>query len=139
MSETGNGLTTDRGTIGVLLMVIVVLCLGAGGLVIDGGRAMGARRHAANTAEGAARYAVASQSLSAVVDADVLRDRALDFAVRSGVAAGSVEVVVDLDDPAHPVVEVTITAHVRAVFLALAGADDLTVRATGSARFVYST
>ncbi len=120
-------------------MVLVVLCLGAGGLLVDGGRAMGARRHAANTAEGAARFAVASQSLSAVVDADVLRDRALDFAVRSGVPAGSVRVEVDLTDPNHPVVEVTITEHVRTVFLALTGATDLTVRATGSARFVYST
>lgn len=129
----------DRGTIGVLLMVLVVMCLGAAGLVVDGGRAMGARRHAANAAEGAARYAVASQSLSAVVDADVLRERALDFAVRSGVPAASVQVEVDLTDPAHPVVDVTITEHVPAVFLALAGADDLTVRATGSARFVYST
>jgi len=129
----------DRGVIGVLLMVLVVLCLGAAGLVVDGGRAMGARRHAANTAEGAARYAVSSQSLSTVVDADVLRARALDFAVRSGVPAGSVEVHVDLTDPNHPVVEVTITEHVRAVFLALAGTTDLTVRATGSARFVYST
>ncbi len=133
------GRERDRGTIGVLLMLVVVICLGAGGLVVDGGRAMGARRHAANTAEGAARYAVSSQSLSAEINAAVLRSRALDFAVRSGVGAGNVTVEVDLADPAHPVVRVTITEEVRSVFLTLAGTDVLAVRATGSARFVYST
>lgn len=131
--------TRDRGAVGLLLLLVVVICLGAAGLVVDGGRAMGARRHAANTAEGAARYAVSSQSLSAEIDAAELRSRALDFAVRSGVGAGDVDVEVDVQDPAHPVVRVTITEQVRAVFLSLAGTDVLTVRATGSARFVYST
>jgi Flp pilus assembly protein TadG len=50
----------DRGSISVILVFLVVIALGGAGLIVDGGRAMSARRHASNTAEAAARAAVST-------------------------------------------------------------------------------
>ncbi|MCY7300340.1 MAG: pilus assembly protein TadG-related protein, partial [Ilumatobacteraceae bacterium] len=45
----------DGGAISVVMVILLVRVLGGAGLVVDGGRALGARRHASNTAEAAAR------------------------------------------------------------------------------------
>ncbi|MCB1002333.1 MAG: hypothetical protein KDB40_23775 [Acidimicrobiales bacterium] len=129
----------DRGTLAVVLVVFVTVVLGGAALVVDGGRAMAARRHAANTAEAAARFSVARTSLTAGFDADRATELAVDHAVRSGVAPGDVEVAVRTGPTGEPEVVVTITERRTTVFVALGGADVLTVRATGAATFLYDT
>ncbi len=129
----------DRGSLSIMLVVFVTVTLGGGALVVDGGRAMAARRHAANTAEAAARRAVAEQSLTQGFDPDVARAVALDHAVRSGVDAGDVVVAIRTGPTGEAEVVVTITERRRAVFLALGGADELSVRASGAATVVYAT
>lgn len=131
--------TRDRGSLTVMLGVLVLVTLGGGALVVDGGRAMAARRHAANTAEAAARTAVARTSLTDGFDPDRAVELAVDHAVRSGVAPGDVEVTVRTGPTGQPEVVVTIVERRTAVFLALGGADELTVRATGAATFLYET
>jgi len=128
----------DRGSLTIVALILTTMCLGGGALIVDGGRALAARRHAANTAESAARYAVASQTLSADPDHATLRARAIEFATRAGVPPDDVDVRV-LDDADGPSVEVTVTERTMTVFLAIGGASTMTVEATGSARFVYST
>ena len=44
----------DRGAISVVLMFLLMIAFAGAGLIVDGGRAMVARRHASNTAEAAA-------------------------------------------------------------------------------------
>ncbi|MBI5089711.1 MAG: hypothetical protein HZB15_12885 [Actinobacteria bacterium] len=127
----------DRGSLSIVMMFLVIITLAAAALIVDGGRAMAARRHAANTAEAAARWAVATQSLSTGFDPDTAASLARSHAERAGIAPGDVEVEVRYRP--EPEIVVTITEHRTAVFLALGGADDLTVRATGSAMYVYST
>lgn len=128
----------DRGVLTIVLMMLTVVVLAGGALVVDGGRALAARRHATGTAEAAARHAVATHSLTALTDHDRLRTRAVDFARRAGVAPGDVEVSI-VADAEGPTVVVTVTERTAAVFLGLGGVSTMTVRATGSARFVYST
>ena len=121
----------------VALMLVVVVALGGAALIVDGGRALAARRHAANTAEAAARFAASTESLRSGFDPARARDAAMSYAVRSGVSAADVNVEIRADTDGRPTVHVTITEHRAAVFLALGGQEQMTVRATGSARFVY--
>jgi len=123
----------DRGTISVALMLLLLITLSGAGLIVDGGRAMSARRHASNTAEGAARAAVATASPVESIRPSAARAAALSFASRAGVAAADVRVVVGPTS-----VSVTITERRTAVFLAFGGVSTITVRATGVARVVYS-
>jgi len=129
----------DRGSLSIMLTVLVLVTLAGGGLIVDGGRAMAARRHAANTAEAAARTAVAEQSITGGFDPEVAAELAIDHALRSGVAPADVEVAIRTGPLGDPEVVVTITERRAAVFLALGGTDVLTVRATGAATFVYAT
>lgn len=101
--------------------------------MLDGGRAMAARRHAANIAEAAARVAVSTASPVEPFDMATARELAIDFAARAGIPAQDVAVVVTPD-----VVTVTITERRRAVFLAFGGVATMTVHATGHARVVFS-
>lgn len=123
----------DRGSISVVMIIMLVMVLAGAGLVVDGGRAMAARRHASNTAEAAARAAVSTATPVSGFDPATARDAALDYATRAGVAAVDVNVVVVSD-----AVRVTITERRRTVFLVLGGRSTMTVRATGVARVVYS-
>ena len=123
----------DRGAISVALMLLVLITLGGAGLVVDGGRAMSARRHASNTAEAAARAAVSTATPVASFDPVVARRAALASTSAAGVPAADVTVVVGRDS-----VRVTVVERRRTVFLVLGGASTLTVRATGIARIVYS-
>lgn len=134
--DVGEQGTRDRGSLSIIMMFLVVVVLGGAALIVDGGRAMTARRHAANTAEAAARSAVANQSLSSGFDPDAAADRARSHAQRSGIDPADVQVAIRYDP--QPQVIVTITEHPSTVFLILGGADDMTVRATGAATFVYS-
>jgi Flp pilus assembly protein TadG len=123
----------DRGSIAVSLVLLLVIVLAGGGLILDGGRAMAARRHATNIAEAAARVAVSTASPVDPFDMAQARELAIDFAARAGIPAQDVSVVVAPD-----VVTVTITERRRAVFLAFGGAPTMTVHATGRARVVFS-
>jgi Flp pilus assembly protein TadG len=126
----------DRGSLSIVMMFLIIVVLGGAALVVDGGRAMTARRHAANTAEAAARSGVASQSLAVGFDADAAAAVARSVALRSGVEGADVDV--RFVDGTRPQLIVTITEHPGTVFLVLGGADEMTVRASGSAIFVYS-
>jgi Flp pilus assembly protein TadG len=123
----------DQGSIAVAMVLMIVLALAGGALILDGGRAMAARRHAANIAEAAARVAVSTATPTEAFDAAAARALAVDFAGRAGIAPADVAVVVSPD-----VVTVTITERRRAVFLAFGGVSTMTVRASGRARVVFS-
>ena len=125
--------TRDSGSISMVMVMLVVLVLGGAGLVVDGGRAMVARRHASNTAEAAARAAVSAASPVDEFDDDVARAAALEYTGRAGVPARDVQIVVGVD-----FVTVTITERRQTVFLVLGGQETMTVRASGTARVKYS-
>ncbi len=129
----------DRGSVTVVATILIVVVLAGAALVVDGGRALAARRHAANTAEAAARAAVADQSLADGFDHDEAAATARSFARRAGVAADDVDIAFRTGPTGEPEIVVTITEHRTTVFLVLGGADDLTVRAAGAATFVYSS
>ena len=122
----------DRGVISVAMLLLLVVVFAGAGLVVDGGRTMAARRHASNTAEAAARAAVATAT-PVSFDPVAARRAAISYARRAGVRAADVVVVVHADS-----VRVTITERRSTVFVALVGRSTLTVRATGIARIVYS-
>jgi Flp pilus assembly protein TadG len=127
----------DRGSLSIVMVFLVIITLGGAALIVDGGRAMAARSHAANTAEAAARSAVASQSLSTGFDADAASATARSHAQRAGVDPSDVDVSIRYRP--EPEVVVTITERRSTVFLILGGNEDMTVHASGSAMFVYST
>jgi Flp pilus assembly protein TadG len=128
-----NHVSRDRGSIALSMVLLLVIVLAGGGLVLDGGRVIAARRHAANIAEAAARVAVSTATPAEPFDPGQAHDLAVDFAVHAGIAAQDVVVVVAPD-----VVTVTITERRRAVFLAFGGLPTMTVHATGHARVVFS-
>jgi len=115
------------------MMLLLVMALAGGGLILDGGRAMVARRHASNTAEAAARAAVSTATPVSGFDRVSARAAAVVYASRAGVSAADIEVEVGLD-----YVTVTITERRSTVFLILGGQETMTVRATGTARVAYS-
>ncbi|MFM2183793.1 MAG: hypothetical protein RJB61_2087 [Actinomycetota bacterium] len=123
----------DRGDLLVSLMLLVVVVLAGAGLIVDGGRVMAARRHASNIAEGAARAAVSSTTPVRDFQPDTAREAAIDHAVRSGISAVDVAVVVRDGS-----VTVTVTERRRSVFLVLGGWETVTVQGTGTATVVYS-
>lgn len=129
--------TRDRGGLTVALMLVVVMALGGASVIVDGGRALAARRHAANTAEAAARFAASTESPRHGFDAHEARTAAVAHARRSGVSERDVAVAISTDPDGRPVVSVTVTEHRDAVFAALGGVDRISVRATGVARFTY--
>ena len=123
----------DRGAISVVLLLLVVVALSGAGLVVDGGRALVARRHASNTAEAAARAAVATATpVSGIDQADAVAV-ALDYATRAGVPALDVHVTVGVD-----FVTVNIVERRPTVFLILGGQQTMTVQASGTARVTYT-
>lgn len=123
----------DRGSISVVMVLLLVVVFAGAGLIVDGGRAMTARRHAANTAEAAARAAVSTATPVSGFDPTTARAAAISHAARAGVAARDVKVVVGAD-----FVTVTVTERRDTVFLILGGKSTMTVTASGTARVVYS-
>lgn len=123
----------DRGSISVVLVFLVIIALGGAGLIVDGGRAMTARRHASNTAEAAARAAVSTATPVSGFDRSDARHAALQYTRSAGLADADVQVNVGVD-----FVTVTITERRDTVFLVLGGQETMTVRASGTARVTYS-
>lgn len=128
----------DRGSLSVVMMLLTIIALGAAGLVVDGGRALAARRHAAGIAEAAARHAISRHSLSTGWNPVTAGAMARSFAARSGVDHADIEVVARTRSDGRPEIVVTITERRAAVFAALGGVETLTVRASGSAIAAYS-
>ncbi|MEN9506909.1 MAG: hypothetical protein RI958_2835 [Actinomycetota bacterium] len=126
----------DRGLIGIALALTVAVTLGGAALVVDGGRAMTARRHAAATAEAAARWAVADQPVLAPFDPARARAAAVAHAARAGIAGGDITVTVR-GTGARPEVRVTVTERRRSVFLVLLAVPEMTVTASGAATVVW--
>jgi Flp pilus assembly protein TadG len=124
----------DEGSVSVGLVLIVVIALAGAVLIFDGARYLAAERHASNTAEGAARAAIATGSPSNGLDADVARQAAVDHAGLLGVDA--VDVAVSF--PTRDVVVVTITERRPATFVRFTGSASLVATATGTARLEYS-
>ena len=124
----------DRGSASVGLVLLVVIVIAGSGLVFDGARYFSAERHASNTAEGAARAAVATGSPADGLDADVARQAAVAHATALGVPASDVSV----SFPSRDVVLVTITERRPATFVRLAGSSNIAVTAQGRARLEYS-
>jgi Flp pilus assembly protein TadG len=123
----------DRGAVSVILVMLLVVVLAGAGLVVDGGRAMVARRHASNTAEAAARAAVSTATPVGGFDQTAARHAAVHYAVQAGVAMPDIDVEVGAD-----FVTVTITERRDTVFLVLGGKSTMTVQASGTARVTYS-
>ena len=123
----------DRGEISVMMMVLILVVLGGAALIVDGGRAMTARRHASKVAEAAARAGVSTATPAAPFDPVEARRAAFSYATRAGVLATDVTVVVGTDS-----VRVTVVERRRSVFMVLGGVSTLSVRATGVARVVFS-
>ena len=123
----------DRGAITVIMVMLMVIVFAGAALIVDGGRGMVARRPGWNTAEAAARAAVATATPVSGFDPVKARAAAYDYTRRAGIRASDVVVVVAADH-----VSVTVTERRRTVFLVLGGQEVVTVRATGTARLVYS-
>ena len=125
---------SDRGSVSVGLILIVVIALAGGALIFDGARYLAAERHASNTAEGAARAAIATGSPADGLDANLARQAAVDHAGRLGVSPSDVQV----SFPTRDVVVVTITERRPATFVRFTGSADLVATAQGRARLEYS-
>jgi Flp pilus assembly protein TadG len=123
--------TGEHGAIGIALAILMTGVLAAAALVVDGGRALAARRHAANTAEGAARAAVAAQ-LGRDIDSIVATEAARRHAGAAGIDTADVAVSV-----ADGEVRVVVTERRRAVFLGIGGVEELTMRGEGAARTTF--
>ncbi len=130
-----HGHTGDRGNISVALVLLTVLALAGGGLIFDGGRYLAAERHASNTAEGAARAAIATANPDSGVSEHVARQAAIDHAVAAGVNAA--DVVVTFPTPVS--VLVVVAERREAVFGRFAGQSTLTASAEGRARWEYAS
>lgn len=128
---TANG--RDRGAISVVMVILLVMVFGGAGLVVDGGRALVARRHASNTAEAAARAAVSALSPVTGFNRDAARVAAMSYATRAGVATADVRIEVGAN-----FVTVTIVERRDTVFLILGGEETMTVEASGTARVTYT-
>lgn len=127
-------LDRDRGSVSVGLVLLVVIAIAGAALIFDGARYLAAERHASNTAEGAARAAIATGSPSDGLDADLARQAAIDHATRLGVPGADVQVTF----PARDLVVVTITERRPATFVRFTGSADLVASAVGRARLEYS-
>lgn len=131
---TRNDIRDDRGSASVGLVLLVVIVIAGSGLIFDGARYLAAERHASNTAEGAARAAIATGSPAEGLDADAARQAAIAHAAALGVPVDDVTV----SFPSRDVVVVTITERRPATFTRLAGSSDLVAQAEGRARLEYS-
>ena len=119
----------ERGEIGPVMILYVVIILAAAGLVFDGGRLLAAKRDAANRAEAAARAAAATLSPVAGLDPDTARTAAVEYLTAVGIPTSDATITVTGDQ-----VIVTVTEHRPQVFFALAGIRNAAVTSVGRAR-----
>jgi hypothetical protein len=120
----------DRGSVSAFVVMLTVMLVVCAGLVVDGGRVVGAHVSAADHAENAARRGaqevVGIRAGEPHLEPLRARAAAADYLRAHGVA-GTVLVVGDE-------VTVTVTAREHLTLLHLVGIDAMTVSATRSAR-----
>jgi Flp pilus assembly protein TadG len=126
----------DAGNASIILVLITPAIFGVAGLVVDGGRALNARQHAANQAEQAAR---AARAAADAVDVDAIRKGAglaIDpLAARRAaeryLAAAGATGTVSLGPQS---VTVTVKASTQTAFFAVIGVNHISVTGTATAR-----
>ncbi|WP_420451665.1 hypothetical protein [Ilumatobacter sp.] len=123
----------DRGSASVALVLMMTMVVAGAALIFDGAVYLAAERQASNTAEGAARAAVATGTPSEGMSEAVARRAAVDHAALLGAAAA--DVVVSF--PSRTSVVVTVTERRPATFARFAGAESITARARGRARLEF--
>jgi hypothetical protein len=131
----------DDGVVTAFVVVLTTALLACGALVLDGGRVLAARRHAASLASAAARAGAQEVDVRPSGGPTLIPERA-EAAARA-LLDGAGSPVADLAGVAVTVdgatVTVTVTLHVRARMLGLVGFADTTVRARRTARLVSSS
>jgi hypothetical protein len=126
----------ERGQVTAFVVVMMVALLALGGLVIDGGNALAAKRRAVDEADGAARagaeaLAVSDYRTSGSLDPDpgLAVEAARDYLARAG-HDGAVRV-----EGGDVVVSVTIDEHTT--ILGIVGVRDLSMTGTGRAHLTH--
>jgi Flp pilus assembly protein TadG len=125
----------EQGSIAAMTAVMAVALLAMVGLVVDGGRAVVARRVAMDDAAEAARSGVDALSISALrsgsvqIDPSVAIESAHQFLAAAGVQ-GSVDVT-------GQTVTVQVVTHEPTAVLSVIGIRSMTVTATASATDVH--
>jgi Flp pilus assembly protein TadG len=123
----------DAGNASIILVLITPAIFGVAGLVVDGGRALNARQHAANQAEQAARAGADAVDVDAIRTGNGL---AIDpLAARSAadryLAAAGATGTVSLGPQS---VTVTVRASTQTAFFAVIGVKHISVTGTATAR-----
>jgi Flp pilus assembly protein TadG len=123
----------DAGNASIILVLITPAIFGVAGLVVDGGRALNARQHAANHAEQAARAAADVVDVDAIrtgaglaIDPLPARSAAERYLAAAG-ATGTVSLGVQF-------VTVTVKATTQTAFFAVIGVNHISVTGTATAR-----
>jgi Flp pilus assembly protein TadG len=126
----------ERGQVTAFVVVIMVALLALGGLVIDGGNALAAKRRAIDEADGAARAGAEILAVpgyrttgSLAPDPSAARQAALDYLARTG-HTGQVTIQGDQ-------VVVTVTIDQPTTLLGIVGIRDLTLTGNGQAHLVH--
>lgn len=125
----------DRGTLSLVMAVLMVGLMMMAGLVLDGGRAIAARENAADIAQQAARAgadALAPNSLRAGTVSGLATDpAAAQAAVAHAVSVTGAGYTMSI---AGDLVRVTVTVHRHTVILSAVGVDDVGGTASATAR-----
>jgi Flp pilus assembly protein TadG len=123
----------DAGNASIILVLITPAIYGVAGLVVDGGRALNARQHAANQAEHAARAAADAVDVDAIrtgaglaIDPLAARRAAERYLAAAG-ATGTVSL-------GPQSVTVTVKASTQTAFFAVIGVNHISVTGTATAR-----
>jgi Flp pilus assembly protein TadG len=123
----------DVGNASIILVLITPAIFGVAGLVVDGGRALNARQHAANQAEQAARAAADAVDVDAIrtgaglaIDPLAARRAAERYLAGAG-ATGTVSL-------GPQSVTVTVKASTQTAFFAIIGVNHISVTGTATAR-----
>jgi len=125
----------QAGQVTVFVVVVFVALLAVAGLVIDGGRALAARRRAIDEAEAAARAGAQALSIDAyrssatvTLDPTAARAAALGYVAATG-DTGQVTI-------SGGQITVTVQVHQRVTILGIAGVGTMTLNGTGSAQLI---
>ena len=126
----------ERGQVTAFVVVITVALLALGGLVIDGGNALAAKRRAIDEADGAARAGAQALAVSGyrgtgalAPDPTAARQAALDYLGRTGHTG---QITIQGDE-----VHVTVTLDQPTTLLGILGIRDLTLTGSGQAHLVH--
>jgi Flp pilus assembly protein TadG len=123
----------DAGNASIILVLLTPAIFGVAGLVVDGGRALNARQHAANQAEQAARAAADAVDVDAIrtgaglaIDPLTARRAAERYLAAAG-ETGTVSLGAQS-------VTVTVKATTQTAFFAVIGVNHISVTGTATAR-----